>query len=170
MLDLLDPADRVYVTSNTLTETSNLLGQHGEPERSHLFDGLRFIIHESEEVVVASTVASQNSSFGRLGLADAALLEVISADERRRGGGPAGAHCDGCERPGDRRCAGCGLSAYDAELVVLARTLGVPLVTLDGGILSGAGDVAVRLGQPLRWQVLPSDNYSSSQEPPSQSS
>ncbi len=40
----------------------------------------------------------------------------------------------------------CGLSAYDAELVVLARTLGVRLVTLDGGILSGAGDVAVGLG------------------------
>ena len=40
----------------------------------------------------------------------------------------------------------CDLSAYDAEFVVLARTLGVPLVTLDGGILEGAGDVAVGLG------------------------
>ena len=39
----------------------------------------------------------------------------------------------------------CGLSAYDAEFVVLARTLGVRLVTLDGGILEGAGDVAVEL-------------------------
>ncbi len=41
----------------------------------------------------------------------------------------------------------CDLSAYDAEFVVLARTLGVPLVTLDGGILKGAGDVAVGLGE-----------------------
>ena len=40
----------------------------------------------------------------------------------------------------------CDLSACDAEFVVLARTLDVPLVTLDGGILSEAGDVAVRLG------------------------
>ena len=38
----------------------------------------------------------------------------------------------------------CGLTAYDAEFVALARTLGVPLVTLDGGILGGAPDVAVR--------------------------
>ena len=38
----------------------------------------------------------------------------------------------------------CGLSAYDAEFVALARTLGVPLVTLDAGILDGAPDVALR--------------------------
>ena len=39
----------------------------------------------------------------------------------------------------------CGLSAYDAEFVALARTLGVPLLTLDGGILREAEDVAVPL-------------------------
>ena len=39
----------------------------------------------------------------------------------------------------------CGLTAYDAEFVVLARTMGVPLVTLDGAILRGASDVAVPL-------------------------
>ena len=38
----------------------------------------------------------------------------------------------------------CDLTAYDAEFVVLARSLCVPLVTLDGGILDGAPDVAVR--------------------------
>jgi predicted nucleic acid-binding protein len=38
-----------------------------------------------------------------------------------------------------------GLSAYDAEFVVLARSLGVSLVTGDQGILDGAPDVAVGL-------------------------
>ena len=39
-----------------------------------------------------------------------------------------------------------GLSAYDAEFVVVARRLGVPLVTLDREILRGAADVATALG------------------------
>ena len=39
----------------------------------------------------------------------------------------------------------CGLTAYDAEFVALARTLGVRLITLDGAILRGAADVAVPL-------------------------
>ena len=80
LISLLERVDRVFVTPNTLTETSNLLAQHRDPERSHFFDRLRFIIQESEEVVVASAAASSNSAFGRLGLTDAALLEVVTAE------------------------------------------------------------------------------------------
>ena len=39
----------------------------------------------------------------------------------------------------------CNLTAYDAEFVALARTLRVPLATLDSAILRGAPDVAVSL-------------------------
>ena len=80
LVGLLRPVDRVFVTPNTLTEASNLLGHHGEPERSRLFDKLRILIQESEEFVVTSVDASSNSAFGRLGLTDAALLELITAE------------------------------------------------------------------------------------------
>jgi predicted nucleic acid-binding protein len=38
-----------------------------------------------------------------------------------------------------------GLTAYDAEFVVLAQALDVPLVTADRAILNGAPEVAVQL-------------------------
>ena len=80
LINLLRPVEQVFVTPNTLTETSNLLAQHGEPERSRFFDTLQFIIQESKEVVVASTEASRNNAFKRLGLTDAALLEAVTAE------------------------------------------------------------------------------------------
>ena len=80
LLELLEGTDQLFVTPNTLTETSNLVSQHGEPERSLLMRRLRFLIHGSQEVVVASTQASANSKFERFGLTDAALLETVTAD------------------------------------------------------------------------------------------
>ena len=68
------------VTPNTLTEASNLLGQHGEPQRSRLLLKLRALIERSPETVVASEDAARRDEFPRLGLADAALLEIVSAD------------------------------------------------------------------------------------------
>ena len=73
LLGLIARVERVFVTPNTLTETSNLLAQHRDPERSRFFDRLRFIIQESEEIMVASAVAASNRAFQRLGLTDAAL-------------------------------------------------------------------------------------------------
>ena len=80
LVDRIDRVDRVYVTPNTLTEASNLLAQHADPERSRFFDKLRILIQESEEIVVASAQAAGNSAFGRLGLTDAALLEAVTAE------------------------------------------------------------------------------------------
>ena len=71
----------MFVTPNTLTETSNLLAQHGEPERSRFFDSYDSSFRKAEEIHVVSEVASRNNSeFRRLGLTDAALLEVATVE------------------------------------------------------------------------------------------
>lgn len=77
---MIDSAGRIVVTPNTLTEASNLIRQHGEPERSDILNRLRNIIEQSEELVVASTAAARNPEFRRLGLTDAVLLEVATED------------------------------------------------------------------------------------------
>ena len=69
---------RILVTPNTLTEASNLLRQHGEPERSLLMAGLQYLIEHSEEVAIPSARAAVNPSFIALGLTDAVLLDAVS--------------------------------------------------------------------------------------------
>ena len=80
LLDVIGQVERVFVTPNILTETSNLLGQHREPERSYFFEAFRSVIQDTEEIVVASEVASSNSEFIRLGLTDTSLLETVTED------------------------------------------------------------------------------------------
>lgn len=80
LVDLIIGDGPALVTPNTLTEASNLLAQHRNPERSRLFDVLRLFIEDTKEVVVASVDAAGNNSFNRLGLTDAALLEVVTTD------------------------------------------------------------------------------------------
>ena len=77
----LENADRLYVTPNTLTETSNLVGQHREPERSVLMNRLQFLIHVSREIIVTSAKASSNYNFSNLGLTDAVLLEAATVEK-----------------------------------------------------------------------------------------
>lgn len=70
--------EKTMVTPNTLTETSNLLAQHKDPERTKFFRHLGSLIRESKEVIVKSVPASKNPNFERLGLTDAVLLELVS--------------------------------------------------------------------------------------------
>ncbi|MDE0131390.1 MAG: hypothetical protein OXM62_05935 [bacterium] len=74
LVGLLGNYQQVLVTPNTLTETSNLHSQHGEPQRSRFFDTLRSLIEVNKEIVVTSRQTSANPSFNRLGLTDAALI------------------------------------------------------------------------------------------------
>lgn len=80
LAQLVDRAGEVFVTPNTLTEASNLLAQHGEPDRSRLLATLRALIAESPETVIASREASGDGAFLRLGLTDAVLLQAVSPD------------------------------------------------------------------------------------------
>ena len=80
LLELVNLVDRVFVTPNPLTEASNLLGQHGEPERTLLMEGLRVLIEGSTEVVIPSARASANTAFPSLGLTDSVLLEAASEE------------------------------------------------------------------------------------------
>ena len=80
LMELVGQASAVFVTPNTLTEASNLLAQHGDPERERLLAGLRVIIEGGEEVVVRSVEASAGEDYLRLGLADAALLDAVTTD------------------------------------------------------------------------------------------
>ena len=79
LVNLVGQIGHVLVTPNILTEASNLLGQHGEPERSLIFRTFRHLIEKTEEVFVDSEAAAGNSNFIRLGLTDAALLEAVSS-------------------------------------------------------------------------------------------
>lgn len=78
LIDIVSRYSHVLVTPNTLTEASNLLGQHREPERSRLYRQLQYLIQDSREIVVSSETASNNRYFERLGLTDAALLEAAT--------------------------------------------------------------------------------------------
>ena len=69
LVRLINETDhQVFVTPNTLTEASNLLAQHGEPERSRIFGVLQALIETTEEKVIESKAAARNSNFRRLGL------------------------------------------------------------------------------------------------------
>jgi len=78
LLMLVDSLDRVFVTPNTLTETSNLLNRSQDVR---LMKRLKLLIHSSEEIYVASQVAVTNRHFNQLGLTDVALLESISEEQ-----------------------------------------------------------------------------------------
>ena len=77
--DGAEEAGMILLTTHALTEASNLLGQHKEPERSRLFGTLRRLIEQREEVEVSSKLAVRSPVFTRLGLTDGALFEVASA-------------------------------------------------------------------------------------------
>lgn len=81
LVKIIARASEVLVTPNTLTETSNLVAYINEPARSKVLAVLRMVIASgSQERYVPSSVAAERKEFVRLGLADAALLEIAAKD------------------------------------------------------------------------------------------
>jgi hypothetical protein len=74
--ELVSSAQGVFVTPNTLTEASNLVGYIGEPARGHIYEVLGALIQSTEERYQESRRAAGRSEFLRLGLTDAVLLEA----------------------------------------------------------------------------------------------
>ncbi len=77
---VLERFDRIAVTPNVLTETSNLLGYIHEPLRTQLFRLFRAMIDSFDESFVESKVSSRRDEFLRLGLTDATLLHKCEHD------------------------------------------------------------------------------------------
>lgn len=71
--------DDVVFTPNVLTETSNLLGQIGDPIRTEIARTFSDIVRRAEERFVDSKVAVNHSHFVRLDLTDAVLLLLAAS-------------------------------------------------------------------------------------------
>lgn len=80
LLRVMNSVKAVLVTPNTLTEASNLLAQHRDPEKTALFKKFKFLIDHAEEFQIPSRTAIRNDAFDRLGLTDTVLLETVSSE------------------------------------------------------------------------------------------
>ena len=78
LLEFLAQFKTILVTPNTLTEASNLLSQHADPERTEILETFRTLVSEtSKETVVASAEAVKHIKFRDLGQTDVVLLKKV---------------------------------------------------------------------------------------------
>jgi len=79
LCDYLTHFQSIVATPNTLTETSNLLRQIGDPIRSEILTMFRLLsCEQAEERYVTSISVMDTLEFVRLGLTDSALLMVAT--------------------------------------------------------------------------------------------
>ena len=88
LLEQLREYRHIVLTAQALTETSNLLRQIADPDRSRLMLVLKALIDGHEEHFIGSRDAASEPVFVRLGLTDAALIaaarrygSIFSADK-----------------------------------------------------------------------------------------
>lgn len=78
--EVLDSASKLILTPHTLTEASNLLGQIGEPARTHIAAVFQAFIKSKGETYIESPRAADQKEFLRLWLTDAVLLAELEND------------------------------------------------------------------------------------------
>ena len=76
---ILSNFSRIVVTPNILTEVSNLSGRLEGAARTQCFESLKTAIVTLDERVVASTDATADGAFLRLGLTDAAMSRLAQS-------------------------------------------------------------------------------------------
>lgn len=83
LVAMLSRVDRVVVTPNTLSETSNLIRHIPDPARTHICRVFQRFIGASgtTERYVGSKTAAEGVAFIRLGLTDSVLLEASNPDD-----------------------------------------------------------------------------------------
>jgi hypothetical protein len=72
-------SDGLVFCPHVLAETSNLLRQTSEPDKSRISDRYRLLIGSVNETLVSSLAAANHPEFNRLGLTDSVLL-LMSAE------------------------------------------------------------------------------------------
>lgn len=74
LVELISSAPNIFVTPNTLTETSNLIGYIAEPARTKIFKVFCDYVQSADEHYCESRQAITRKEFIRLGLTDSVLL------------------------------------------------------------------------------------------------
>ncbi len=77
--EMLSGVSSLVVTPHVLSETSNLLRQYSEPGKSLISAVMQRLIDTSIETFVPSSVAASRAEYFRLGLTDAAMIELQSS-------------------------------------------------------------------------------------------
>jgi len=77
LVTVLSGFDSILVTQAVLAETSNLVTQYGEPDRSKFLVVLGEIISSIVEIYIPSKDCLNDHNFVRFGLTDNGILEVM---------------------------------------------------------------------------------------------
>lgn len=72
--------EKIILTPNIVTETSNLLAQIGDPEKSIILHKFAEIIDKYNETYLPSKLAVKSEYFYRLGLTDSLILTMLKGD------------------------------------------------------------------------------------------